>query len=86
MGTEDDSPYRTRLTGGLTLKLWLIWRRYASQKSRKKCFVLDTNVLLHNADSMFSFEENDVVLPIQVIEELDRFKNNLMKLDVMRDK
>ena len=45
-----------------------------AKKSRKKCFVLDTNVLLHNADSMFSFEENDVVLPIQVIEELDRFK------------
>lgn len=45
-----------------------------TRKSRKKCFVLDTNVLLHNADSLFSFEENDVVLPIQVIEELDRFK------------
>jgi len=47
-------------------------------KTRKrkapKCFVLDTNVLLHNADSIFSFEDNDVVLPIQVIEELDRFK------------
>ncbi|PCJ16037.1 MAG: phosphate starvation-inducible protein PhoH [Candidatus Cloacimonadota bacterium] len=40
----------------------------------KKTFVLDTNVLLHNADSIFSFEDNDVVIPIQVIEELDRFK------------
>ena len=45
-----------------------------AKATEKKCFVLDTNVLLHQADSLFSFEEHDVVLPIQVIEELDRFK------------
>ncbi len=39
-----------------------------------KLFVLDTNVILHDARSIFSFEEHDVVLPITVLEELDRFK------------
>ena len=39
-----------------------------------KYFVLDTNVLLHNADSLHSFGDNVVVLPMTVIEELDNFK------------
>ncbi len=43
----------------------------------KKTFVLDTNVLLHDPNSIFSFEENDVIIPIVVIEELDRFKKGL---------
>ncbi len=42
----------------------------------KKQFVLDTNVLLHNAGAIFGFEDNDVVLPMEVIEELDRFKRH----------
>ncbi|MFZ2959162.1 MAG: PhoH family protein [Candidatus Ozemobacteraceae bacterium] len=40
----------------------------------KKTFVLDTNVLLHSHQSLFSFKDNDVVIPLGVIEELDRFK------------
>ena len=40
-----------------------------------KLFVLDTNVLLHNADSLMSFADNTVVLPMTVIEELDHFKS-----------
>lgn len=39
-----------------------------------KLFVLDTNVILHDASSIRNFEENDVVIPIVVLEELDRFK------------
>lgn len=42
----------------------------------KKYFVLDTNVLLHNADSITSFADNIVVLPMSVIEELDKFKSH----------
>ncbi|MFZ5775378.1 MAG: PhoH family protein [Thermodesulfobacteriota bacterium] len=42
----------------------------------KKYFVLDTNVLLHNADSITSFADNVVVLPMSVIEELDKFKGH----------
>lgn len=41
----------------------------------QKYFVLDTNVLLHNADSINSFADNVVVLPMSVIEELDTFKS-----------
>ncbi|KJR97607.1 MAG: PhoH [Desulfobulbaceae bacterium BRH_c16a] len=39
-----------------------------------KYFVLDTNVLLHNPESINSFGDNYVVLPMTVIEELDNFK------------
>jgi PhoH-like ATPase len=39
-----------------------------------KVYVLDTNVLLHDPNAMLRFEENDVVLPMTIIEELDRFK------------
>ena len=42
----------------------------------RKHFVLDTNVLLHNPNSIFKFEEHEVVIPLQVIEELDKFKKN----------
>jgi len=42
----------------------------------KKTFVLDTNVILHNPDSLLSFADNTVILPIEVLEELDRFKRN----------
>ncbi len=39
-----------------------------------KTFVLDTNVLLHDPDAIFSFKDNKVVIPMTVIEELDSFK------------
>ena len=40
----------------------------------KKTFVIDTNVLIHDPESIFRFEDNDVVIPITVIEELDDLK------------
>ncbi|HTW95309.1 MAG TPA: PhoH family protein [Tepidisphaeraceae bacterium] len=40
----------------------------------RKTFVLDTNVLLHNPNALFMFADNDVVIPFDVIEELDKFK------------
>src|SRR3954467_15808304 len=40
-----------------------------------KHYVLDTNVLIHDPQSMFSFEENAVWIPVEVLEELDRFKS-----------
>ncbi|HET6485789.1 MAG TPA: PIN domain-containing protein, partial [Spirochaetia bacterium] len=39
-----------------------------------KIFVLDTNVILHDHDCINSFEEHNVVIPITVLEEIDRFK------------
>ncbi len=46
-----------------------------SSRQRKKTFVLDTNVLIHDFNALESFEENDVVIPIRVIEELDNLKS-----------
>src|SRR3954470_18937466 len=39
-----------------------------------KHFVVDTNVLLHNPNALFLFKDNEVVIPFDVIEELDKFK------------
>lgn len=63
----------------------------------QKTFVLDTNVLLHNANSLESFTDNQVVLPMAVLEELDKFKSNndelgrnarqvIRRIDAMRKK
>jgi PhoH-like ATPase len=46
----------------------------AKKSSVKKIFVLDTSVILYNHDALNSFEDNDVVIPITVLEELDSFK------------
>ena len=45
-----------------------------SAEPRKKIFVLDTNIILHDSSCISQFDEHDVVVPIAVIEELDRFK------------
>ena len=45
-----------------------------------KRYLLDTNVLLHDPKALMSFEENAVLLPIYVIEEIDRFKRQLSRL------
>jgi len=42
-----------------------------------KTFVLDTNVILHDPQALFRFEDNDLVIPMTVIEEIDRFKKEL---------
>jgi PhoH-like ATPase len=44
------------------------------KKRNKKLFIIDTNVLLHDFKCIYNFEENDVIIPIVVLEELDRFK------------
>ncbi len=45
--------------------------------SSRKVYVLDTNVLLYDPDSLFAFGDNDVVIPVVVIEEMDNFKKDL---------
>jgi len=42
-----------------------------------KTFVLDTNVLLHDPHAVFRFQENSIIIPITVIEEVDRFKKDM---------
>ncbi|TVQ15481.1 MAG: PhoH family protein [Bacteroidetes bacterium] len=44
------------------------------KKGECKIFVIDTSVILYNHDAIMSFEDNDVAVPITVLEELDQFK------------
>ncbi len=48
-----------------------------------KIFVIDTNVILHDHECIYHFMENDVVIPITVLEELDKFKrgNDLLNFE-----
>jgi PhoH-like ATPase len=46
----------------------------ADIKKLPKVFILDTNVILHDATCIDHFQENDIVIPLTVIEELDHFK------------
>lgn len=57
--------------------------RNSHDKSSRKIFVLDTNILLHEPHAIYSFQEHDVVIPMTVLEELDRIKDS--KRDVARD-
>jgi len=43
-------------------------------KKSLKVFILDTNVILHDSSCIHQFKENDIVIPLTVIEELDHFK------------
>jgi len=48
--------------------------------ARRKLFVLDTNVLLHDPSSLFRFEEHDVYLPMVTLEELDHHKKGMSEV------
>lgn len=41
---------------------------------KKKIFILDTNVMLHDSSCIYQFDEHDIIIPITVLEELDQFK------------
>jgi PhoH-like ATPase len=41
---------------------------------KKKIFIIDTNVILHDSSCLYHFEEHDIIVPITVLEELDSFK------------
>src|SRR6185295_1474196 len=70
----------------------------AARASRAiKTFVIDTNVLIHDPESLFTFAHSKVVLPLAVVEELDSFKRMnddrgyavrqvIRKLDRLREK
>ncbi len=45
-----------------------------AKRKTAKTFILDTNVILHDASCILQFEENDIVIPLAVIEEIDHFK------------
>jgi PhoH-like ATPase len=69
----------------------------STERSPVKNFILDTNVLLHDPQAMFKFQDNNIIIPITVIEEVDRFKKDMNEtgrnarmisriLDTMREK
>ena len=46
----------------------------AASNKKRKIFVLDTSVILFDHQAIYSFQDNNIVIPITVLEELDRFK------------
>jgi len=48
--------------------------------SKKRLYIIDTNVLMHDPTSIFRFEEHDVFLPMMVLEELDAAKKGLSEV------
>ena len=64
---------------------------------RKKTYILDTNVYLTDANSIFAFGKNDIMIPLKVVEEIDKHKkrqdsvglnarNTIRILDTLREK
>ncbi|MGM0783765.1 MAG: PhoH family protein [Pseudomonadota bacterium] len=49
-------------------------------KKAKRLYVLDTNVLIHDPAALYQFEEHEVVIPMTVLEELDKHKNGLREI------
>ena len=49
-------------------------------KSERKIYILDTNVLIHDPSALTRFDEHDVVLPIAVLEEMDKVKRGFDEL------
>lgn len=47
----------------------------------KKLFILDTNVILHDSQAIHNFQENDIIVPITVLEELDKFKKGTEEIN-----
>jgi PhoH-like ATPase len=46
-----------------------------AKQARKKMYVLDTNVLIHDPNALLNFEEHEVIIPMTVLEELDSLKS-----------
>lgn len=51
-----------------------------AERTMRKNYILDTNVLLHDPDCILSFQDNNVLVPIYVIEEVDGFKRQASEL------
>ena len=51
-----------------------------SQENKKKLFILDTNVLMHDPTCLFRFEEHDIFLPMMTLEELDNNKKGMSEV------
>jgi len=54
-------------------------------QKKKKVFVLDTNVYLHDPNALFNFEEHDIYVPIMVMREINAHKSNPKKPEVAKN-
>src|SRR5207237_138956 len=54
--------------------------RALQEPTVRKNYVIDTNVLLHDPSALFKCKENNVIVPIYVVEEIDKFKRDLSEL------
>ena len=52
----------------------------------RKTYVIDTNILIQAPKAFTCFEENRIVIPMVVLEELDRLKRQMEKLGFMQEK
>jgi PhoH-like ATPase len=73
-GQDDDNTTVSEHRSAARLALRLPCDYGAKSRGMKKNYVLDTNVLLHDPQSIFRFEDNNVIIPIYAIEEVDQFK------------
>ncbi len=53
-----------------------------ARRKSSKTFILDTNVILHDASCIHHFQENDIVIPLTVIEEIDHFKRGTQVINL----
>jgi len=69
-------------------KSWLLYQVGLVKKysMSKKAYILDTNVLIHDPESIFHFQENEVIIPFEALEELDKLKNGMTRPATMHDK
>ncbi len=75
--TEPSSPPRATKNAKKTTKATQPAKNPTTAPEPRKLFVLDTNVLLHDSNCLFKFEEHDVFIPMMVLEELDHQKKGL---------
>lgn len=73
-GKELSSKKNTNIKRGKNKKSGGLEKIIQTQTKNPKIFILDTNVILHDWKSIFKFQENDIVIPLAVLEELDKFK------------
>jgi PhoH-like ATPase len=59
---------------GLSFFAKLVNNASGGQMAKKKIYVIDTSVYLTDASSIYSFGNNDIVIPLKVLEEIDKHK------------
>ena len=64
------------MIAGISSIFYHISKTFQKEHFLSKTFVLDTNVLLFDPQSIFKFQDHNVFVPLIVVEELDRFKKD----------